>query len=202
MVDRLRPPCQLISRMFVSRLIDQDEPRYLRRRAPRHIVSTMDDRRKSAPDRSLRPATRERFNALADQITASLGSLQALIASVVLVVVWALTGPIFNFSDTWQLFINTTTTVVTFWMVFVIQNSANRSSKATQLKLDEIIRVLGDARNDFIALDKATEDVLSEREREFDQLVNGDGHDAEATSLDRTHGRSTVGPSPGSASRR
>ena len=166
------------------------------------MVSIMDRGRKSAPDRSSRRAPRERFNALADQITASLGSLQALIASVVLVVVWALTGPIFNFSDTWQLFINTTTTVVTFWMVFVIQNSANRSSKATQLKLDEIIRVLGDARNDFIALDKATEDVLSEREREFDQLVNGEGHDAEATSLDRTHRRSAVGPSPGSASRR
>jgi low affinity Fe/Cu permease len=62
--------------------------------------------------------------------------------SVVLVVVWALTGPIFKFSDTWQLFINTSTTVITFWMVFVIQNSANRQGKATQLKRDEMIRLL------------------------------------------------------------
>ncbi len=91
---------------------------------------------------------------------------------MLLVIVWALTGPIFSFSDTWQLFINTTTTVVTFWMVFVIQNSANRSSKATQLKLDEIIRSLGTARNEFIALDKATEITLARHEEEFDQLVN------------------------------
>ena len=104
----------------------------------------------------------------------SLGSFPALAGSVLLVVVWALTGPIFNFSDTWQLFINTTTTVVTFWMVFVIQNSANRSSKATQLKLDEIIRSLETARNEFIALDKATEATLTRHEEEFDQLVNGE----------------------------
>jgi low affinity Fe/Cu permease len=117
------------------------------------------------------PALRDRFNQLAERLTISLGSLEALAASIALVVVWALTGPIFNFSDTWQLFINTTTTVVTFWMVFVIQNSANRSSKATQLKLDEIIRAIESARNDFIALDKATEATMVERETEFDELA-------------------------------
>ena len=93
---------------------------------------------------------------------------------MLVVVVWFVTGPLFNFSDTWQLFINTGTTVVTFWMVFVIQNSANRSAKATQLKLDEIIRVLDNARNDFIALDKATERELEAHEQEFDQLVKGE----------------------------
>jgi low affinity Fe/Cu permease len=117
---------------------------------------------------------RDRFNRIADTLTAALGSFAALAASVVLVVAWALTGPIFNFSDTWQLFINTTTTVVTFWMVFVIQNSANRSAKATQLKLDEIIRSLESARNTFIALDKATESVLDKHEQEFDELVKGE----------------------------
>jgi low affinity Fe/Cu permease len=116
----------------------------------------------------------DRFNAIADRITTALGSLQALAGSVILVVVWALTGPIFNFSDTWQLFINTTTTVVTFWMVFVIQNSANRQSKATQLKLDEIIRAIGDARNDFIALDQAPEEELAEREQELMRLASQD----------------------------
>jgi len=117
------------------------------------------------------PTLRDRFNHLAERLTISLGSLEVLAASIVLVVVWALTGPIFNFSDTWQLFINTTTTVVTFWMVFVIQNSANRSTKATQLKLDEIIRAIESARNDFIALDKATESTMVERETEFDELA-------------------------------
>ena len=120
---------------------------------------------------------RERFNQAADRLTRTLGSLSALMASILLVVVWILTGPIFNFSDTWQLFINTTTTIVTFWMVFVIQNSANRSSKATQLKLDEIIRSLADARNVFINLDTATEDVLSQREEEMVQFVKDDADD-------------------------
>jgi low affinity Fe/Cu permease len=115
---------------------------------------------------------RERFNRIADATTVALGSLPALVGSVLIVIVWALTGPLFNFSDTWQLFINTTTTVVTFWMVFVIQSSANRSSKATQLKLDEIIRVLGGARNVFITLDHAPEDVLVEHEKELVDLAN------------------------------
>ncbi len=117
-------------------------------------------------------SARERFNAAADRLTTALGSLPALVGSVALVVVWALTGPVFNFSDTWQLFINTTTTVVTFWMVFVIQNSANRQGKAMQLKLDEIIRVLADARNEFVALDHATEDVLAAHEEEFRTLAD------------------------------
>jgi low affinity Fe/Cu permease len=121
------------------------------------------------------PSLHERFNAIADRLTRALGSFQALAGSVILVVVWGLTGPVFHFSDTWQLFINTTTTVVTFWMVFVIQNSANREAKATQLKLDEIIRALADARNDFITLDHAPEAVLAAKEEEFNELVETDG---------------------------
>ena len=117
---------------------------------------------------------RQHFAVMADRITVGAGSLPALLGSVTLVVVWALTGPIFNFSDTWQLFINTTTTVITFWMVFIIQNTANRQGKATQLKLDEIIRSLAEARNDFVMLDHATEDVLDEREREFAAMANGE----------------------------
>ncbi len=120
------------------------------------------------------PALVDRFNRTADAITNALGSLPALVSSVLLVVCWALTGPIFHFSDTWQLFINTTTTVVTFWMVFVIQNSANRASKATQLKLDELIRSIETARNEFIVLDTEPEEVLLEHEREFHELAGSD----------------------------
>lgn len=118
---------------------------------------------------------RDRFNQIADAITVALGSFAALAGSVLLVVVWALTGPVFGFSDTWQLFINTTTTVITFWMVFVIQNSANRSAKATQLKLDEVIRALQSARNEIIGLDKATESTMKAREEEFDLLASRSG---------------------------
>jgi len=121
----------------------------------------------------------ERFNRLADALTASLGSLPALAASILLIVGWVLTGPVFRFSDTWQLFINTTTTIITFWMVFVIQNSANRSSKATQLKLDELIRSVKAARNDLITLDKAPEKELREREKEFERLAHGEIDEAE-----------------------
>ena len=120
---------------------------------------------------------RQRFNMLADKLTAALGTVWALVGSVLLVVVWALTGPVFGFSDTWQLFINTSTTVVTFWMVFVIQNSANRQGKATQLKLDEIIRSLADARDEFVALDRATDEVLAKHEKEFIDLVATEADD-------------------------
>ncbi len=114
---------------------------------------------------------RERFNALADRLTTASGSLPALIGSIVLVLAWAVTGPVFNFSDTWQLVINTSTTVVTFWMVFVIQNSANRQARATQLKLDELLRAHSDARTEFVTLDHASEEDLSAHEREFARIA-------------------------------
>jgi low affinity Fe/Cu permease len=145
------------------------------------------ERRGDGPRRDDRPImaspsrVSDRFNAISDRLTRALGSMQALVGSVVLVVVWALTGPIFNFSDTWQLFINTSTTVITFWMVFVIQNSANREAKATQLKLDELIRAVADARNDFIALDRAPEQVLAEREHEFEEITSSGGDPSTST---------------------
>jgi low affinity Fe/Cu permease len=124
----------------------------------------------SANDHSDRPAprsVRDSFNRAADVTTNALGSMPALVASVLVVSVWAVTGPFFHFSDTWQLFINTTTTVITFFMVFVIQSSANRATKATQLKLDELIRAVQEARNEFIVVDREPEAVMAERENEL-----------------------------------
>ena len=78
-----------------------------------------------------------------------------------IIVVWGVTGPLFEFSDTWQLVINTGTTVVTFLMVFLIQNTQNRDSKATQLKLDELIRAVEGAHNAFLDLEELTEHDLN-----------------------------------------
>ncbi len=134
----------------------------------KHPLST----RESPPsDASGAPTVRDRFNRYADGLTQALGSLWALVASVVVVVIWALTGPVFQFSDTWQLVINTGTTVVTFWMVFVIQNSQNRDAKAVHLKLDEVIRSIEGARNVFMTLENATEAVVASTTKELTGLA-------------------------------
>ena len=127
---------------------------------------------------------RNAFNRAADRANALLGSVSALILSVVVVLVWALTGPLFRFSDTWQLAINTGTTVVTFWMVFVIQNSQNRASKAVQLKLDEVIRALEGAENRFIRLEAAPEIEMAEREAEMTVIAG----EVAASTLSRAKG--------------
>ncbi len=88
-------------------------------------------------------------------------------AAAVVVVAWAITGPAFGFSDTWQLVINTGTTVVTFLMVFAIQTSQNREARATQLKLDELIRATRGARNELIDEEHRTEEELRAAEAQF-----------------------------------
>jgi low affinity Fe/Cu permease len=88
----------------------------------------------------------------------AMGSPWAFVLSLLAVVAWAASGPIFHFSDTWQLVINTSTTVVTFWMVFLIQAAQNRNTAALHAKLDEMIRVDAKARNDLIGLEER-EDV-------------------------------------------
>jgi low affinity Fe/Cu permease len=115
---------------------------------------------------------RDRFNEVADHATRALGSIQAVVLSVVVVVVWAISGPLFGFSDSWQLVINTSTTVITFWMVFVIQNSQGRDARAIHLKLDEIIRANAEARNEFIVAERETEAEVEAHERELQRVVD------------------------------
>jgi low affinity Fe/Cu permease len=129
--------------------------------------------------------TRDRFNQMADAATRALGSIQAVVLSVVVVVVWALSGPLFGFSDSWQLVINTSTTVITFWMVFVIQNSQGRDARAIHLKLDEIIRANAEARNEFIVAERATEAEVAAHERDLQRVVDeAPGTPAPATGSD------------------
>src|ERR671925_315059 len=88
------------------------------------------------------------------------GSEPVPLAAATIIVVWAATGPLFGFSDTWQLVINTGTTIVTFLMVFLIQNTQNRDAKAVHLKLDEIIRAIKGARNELLDLEKLSDEEL------------------------------------------
>ena len=99
-----------------------------------------------------------------------LGSAWAFVTAILIILVWAATGPVFHFSDTWQLIINTGTTVVTFLMVFLIQNTQNRDSKAVHLKLDELIRALTGARNDLVDLEELSDGDLEKLEQEFKTL--------------------------------
>src|SRR6266567_5154436 len=99
-----------------------------------------------------------------------LGSAWAFSAAVLVILVWILTGPTFHFSDTWQLIINTATTVITFLMVFLIQNTQNRDAKAMHLKLDEMIRALKGARNELVDLEDLSDEELKKLEEQFKRL--------------------------------
>ena len=91
--------------------------------------------------------------------------------AISIVCVWALTGPLFGFSDTWQLVINTGTTVVTFLMVFLIQSTQNRDGEAIQVKLDEIIRAIGHAKNELLDLEELEEKDLEEIRKTYEELA-------------------------------
>src|SRR6476661_1265706 len=100
------------------------------------------------------------FNNFAKYLSAIVGSPTAFVAAVIVVMTWMVTGPLFAYSDTWQLAINTSTTIVTFLMVFLLQNTQNRDTAAIQLKLDELIRANQNARNMMICLENLSEDEL------------------------------------------
>jgi low affinity Fe/Cu permease len=102
------------------------------------------------------------------------GSPWAFSAAVIIIVLWGISGPLFGFSDTWQLIINTSTTIVTFLIVFLIQNSQNRESAALQLKLDELIKSIKEARNELIDVENLSDEELESLQHQFERLRNGE----------------------------
>jgi low affinity Fe/Cu permease len=110
---------------------------------------------------------RDRFRYYANKIADGVGLPGTFGAGFLIVIVWAATGPIFHYSDTWQLVINTGTSVVTFLMVFLIQNTQNRDAAAMQLKLNELIRAISTARNTMLDLENCTEEELAAIREEF-----------------------------------
>lgn len=115
----------------------------------------------------------EVFRVIAHRISAAMGSSWAFILALIVVLVWALSGPFFDYSESWQLIINTGTTILTFLMVFLIQNTQNRDSKALHLKMDEMIYKTKSARNRLIDLEDLPDKDLEELEKEFDKIRSG-----------------------------
>jgi low affinity Fe/Cu permease len=113
---------------------------------------------------------KELFRHLAEYAAHAVGSYWAFLIALLTIVVWALTGPYFNYSDTWQLFINTGTTIVTFLMVFLIQNTQNRETRIVALKLDELLRGVEGARTGLVQLDHMSDDDLELVRQEFARM--------------------------------
>jgi low affinity Fe/Cu permease len=137
------------------------------------LYETMNEKAGKRADqtpRSFRCKVNDLFRAFSRNIASAVGSAWAFIVAITVVIVWAATGSMFNFSDTWQLIINTGTTIVTFLMVFLIQNTQNRDGKAVQLKLDELIRALRGARNKLVDLEDLSDEELKALKKEFERL--------------------------------
>jgi len=114
--------------------------------------------------------TEATFHNMAKGTSTAVGRPKSFFIAVAVIALWAITGPFFHFSDTWQLIINTGTTIVTFLMVFLIQNTQNRDSRAVHLKLDELLRANRAARNTLVDLENMTDGELQELQEEFSRL--------------------------------
>jgi low affinity Fe/Cu permease len=112
-----------------------------------------------------------RFTHFAKWTARKTGQPSAFIIAISIIIVWAITGPIFGFSDTWQLVINTGTTIVTFLMVFLIQNTQNRDTEALQVKIDELIRVMEGAHNALLDLEELDEEELDKIRASYEKLA-------------------------------
>ena len=112
----------------------------------------------------------EAFREFANQASEAMGSPWAFIAAALLIIIWAISGPLFGFSETWQLVINTGTTIITFLMVFLIQNTQNRDAKAMHLKLDELLRSMEGARTSMVDLEDLSDEDLRKLQSEFQRL--------------------------------
>jgi low affinity Fe/Cu permease len=110
------------------------------------------------------------FRLFARHSSGALGTAWAFAGAVFVILVWVFSGPMFHFSETWQLVINTATTIVTFLMVFLIQNTQGRDAKAVHLKLDELIRALKGARNELVALENLSGKELKKLEKQFKRM--------------------------------
>ncbi|MDZ4771938.1 MAG: low affinity iron permease family protein [Planctomycetota bacterium] len=129
------------------------------------------------------------FNSIAKKVSVAAGRPGAFALALFVILAWALTGPLFHYSDTWQLVINTSTTIITFLMVFLIQNTQNRDSAALQIKVDELIRTVEGAHNALLDLEELDDDVLDAMRCRYTALARRARQDIEAGGLDTGVGR-------------
>ena len=134
------------------------------------IATQKEKLKQQAASRDFFCVVSDAFRLFARRSSMLLGSAWAFASAILIIVIWGLTGPAFHYSNTWQLIINTGTTIVTFLMVFLIQNTQNRDAKAAHLKLDEIIRAVGGARNELIDLEKLADEDLANLEKQFERV--------------------------------
>jgi low affinity Fe/Cu permease len=113
---------------------------------------------------------KDTFRRFANCAADKMGSPVAFLLGVVIILIWAFTGPMFHYSDTWQLVINTGTTIITFLMVFLIQATQNRDARAMHLKLDELIRAVSEARMGLVAVEESSDEVIDELKDEFSKM--------------------------------
>lgn len=113
---------------------------------------------------------KDAFRKLATKTSVAAGNPWTFFGAIAVVVIWAASGRFFNYSDTWQLVINTSTTIVTFLMVFLIQNTQNRDSKAMHLKLDELLKAVHGARTSLVSIEELSDQELESMKQEFDEL--------------------------------
>lgn len=125
---------------------------------------------KSKPQQKARSALNEAFRKFAHKISRLAGTSWAFMFAVLIIAVWGITGPIFRYSDTWQLVINTGTTIITFLMVFLIQNTQNRADTAIQIKLDELLKGVEGARTSLVDIEELSDEELERLHKQFEHL--------------------------------
>ena len=123
------------------------------------------------PNRRLPQSDRSLFTRLSQAVAQWAGKPQTFFGAAAVIVIWAVSGPFFGYNDTWQLVINTSTTIVTFLMVFIIQNSQNRDTAAMQIKLDELILKLEGAREELLDLEELDEEKIERFRSEFEAMA-------------------------------
>jgi len=124
---------------------------------------------------------KELFRKFAQTTSQAVGSSWSFLLATMVIVIWAVTGPLFHYSDTWQLVINTGTTIITFLMVFLIQNTQNRDAKAIHLKLDELIRGVEGARTHLVDLEAFSDEELDRLQGQFKRIRHAEGKDERST---------------------